>query len=81
MVAENSMVWRWAVPMCLTMRWTWGRKPMSSMPVGLVEHENLDVGQVHRPLLQMVEQAARRGDDDVHAPAQAHDLRHMPAPP
>ena len=33
-----------------------------------------DVGQIDRPLLQMVEQAARRGDDDVDAAAQPHDL-------
>jgi hypothetical protein len=43
--------------------------------VGLVEHEDLDVRQVDRALADVVEQAARRGDDDVDAAAQVVDLR------
>ena len=42
--------------------------------VGLVEHEDLDVG--HRQLAPVaeVDQPARRGDDDVDAPAELLDL-------
>ena len=43
--------------------------------VGLVEHEDLDVRQVERALAVVVEQAARRGDQDVDAAAQLVDLR------
>jgi hypothetical protein len=43
--------------------------------VRLVEHEVPDLGQVHDALVDVVEQAAGRGDDDVHALAQRVDLR------
>ena len=43
--------------------------------VGLVEDEDLDPRQVDRPLAEVVEQAARRGDDDLGAGAQRADLR------
>ena len=43
--------------------------------VGFVEHEDLHVLQVQRALLVVVQQAARRGHQDVHALAQAVDLR------
>ncbi|KKW30390.1 MAG: hypothetical protein UY75_C0034G0010, partial [Parcubacteria group bacterium GW2011_GWC2_52_8c] len=43
--------------------------------VGLVEHQDFDRAQVDGSLLHVVEQAARGGDDDVHAAAQLVDLR------
>jgi hypothetical protein len=43
--------------------------------VGFVQHEDLDVTQVDGLLLHVIEQPARRGDDDVHAVAQVLDLR------
>ena len=43
--------------------------------VGFVEHEDLDVAQIQRALLVVVEQAARCGHQDVDALAQAVDLR------
>ena len=43
--------------------------------VGLVEDEDLDVREVERALAVVVEQAARRGDEDVDAAAQLVDLR------
>ena len=43
--------------------------------VGFVEHEDLDVREVERALAVVVEQAARRGDEDVDAAAQLVDLR------
>ena len=44
-------------------------------PVGLVEDEDLDVREVERALAVVVEQAPRRGDEDVDAAAQLVDLR------
>ncbi len=43
--------------------------------VGFVEHEDLHVRQVAGALLVQVEQAARRGHEDVDALVQAVDLR------
>jgi len=43
--------------------------------VGLVQHQNFDLRQVDRPLADVVEQAARRGDQDVNAAAQLVGLR------
>ncbi len=43
-------------------------------PVRLVEHEDLDVREVDRLLLEVIEQAARRRDDDVHAAPELVDL-------
>ena len=43
--------------------------------VGLVEDEDLDARQVDRALAEVVEQATRRGDDDVDAATQRVDLR------
>jgi hypothetical protein len=43
--------------------------------VGFVQHQDLDVAQVDGLLLHVVEQPARRRDDDVHAAAQVLDLR------
>ena len=42
--------------------------------VGLVEDEDLDVAEVERALVDQVEQAAGRGDEDVDAARQAADL-------
>ncbi len=39
-------------------------------PVGLVEHQHVDVAQVEDALAHKVQQAARRGDDDVDAVAE-----------
>ncbi len=44
-------------------------------PVALVQHQHLDVGQVYRLLLHVVDQPAWRGDDEVQATAQRLDLR------
>ena len=44
-------------------------------PVGLVEDEDLDPRQVDGPLADVVEQAARRRDDDLGTGAQRADLR------
>jgi hypothetical protein len=43
-------------------------------PVRLVEDEDLDRGQVDRPLADVVEQAARRRDDDLGAGPELRDL-------
>ena len=44
-------------------------------PVGLVEDEDLDPREVDGPLAEVVEQAARRRDDDLGTGAQRADLR------
>ena len=43
--------------------------------VRLVQHEGLQVGEVQRAALEVVDHAARRADDDLRAPAQARQLR------
>ncbi len=52
-----------------------GNEPHVEHAVGLVEHEGLDARKVDVALLLMVEQAARRGDEDVDAALQLRDLR------
>ena len=47
-----------------------GQKSHVEHPVGLVEHEKLDLVQPHRAAFEMVEQTSRRGDDDVGAGVQ-----------
>jgi len=42
--------------------------------VGFVKHDGLDVREVERAAADVVERAARRGDDDVRATAQGTDL-------
>src|SRR5690625_5170771 len=42
--------------------------------ISLVEDEHLDAAQVDRAALHVIEKAARRGDDDVDAAAEALDL-------
>jgi hypothetical protein len=44
-------------------------------PVRLVEHEHLQIRQANRALLEVIEQAAGTGDDDLNAGAQFPDLR------
>ena len=72
-MAEKSIVWRLGRDV-LDDALHLGQKAHVQEPVGLVQNQYLDVGQVHGPLLQMVEQAAWRGDDDVHAAPEPHDL-------
>ena len=43
-------------------------------PVGLVEHEDLDLAEVDALLLDVVEQASRRGDEDLDAGAHDRQL-------
>ena len=43
--------------------------------VGFVQHQELDAREVERALADVVEQAARGGDEDVHALLQRADLR------
>ena len=43
--------------------------------VGLVQHEHLHVAEAHGALFHEVDQAARRGDEDVHAVLELVDLR------
>jgi hypothetical protein len=43
--------------------------------VGFVEHQDLDLRQTGRLLLQVIEQATRRRDQDIDTPAQRVDLR------
>ena len=43
--------------------------------VGLVQHQDFDLTEVDRLLFDVVEQAARGGDDDFDATAQFHLLR------
>ncbi len=52
------------------LRTSW-MKPMSSIVVGLVEHQDLDAGERDEALLHEVEQAARRRDHDRRAGAQS----------
>ena len=43
--------------------------------IGFVEHEDLDVREIDRALLSVVEQASGCGDDDVDAAPELRDLR------
>ena len=52
-----------------------GDEPHVEHAVGLVEHEDLDLAEVERALLHVVEQAARRRDQDLDAAPQRRDLR------
>jgi hypothetical protein len=49
--------------------------------VRLVEHQVLDAVELERAPLQVVEEAAGGGHDDVRAPAQGADLRPILTPP
>jgi len=50
-------------------------EPHVEHAVGFVEHQATYLRQVDHPLVDVIEQAARRRDDDVHALAQRIDLR------
>ena len=50
-------------------------------PVGLVEHEDLDVRQVDRPLPEVVQEPARRGHDDLGTGPERAYLRIEPDAP
>ena len=43
--------------------------------IGLVEHQRLDAREVHGAPLEMIDEPARGGDEDVHAAPQRGDLR------
>ncbi len=43
--------------------------------ISFIENENLDTGQIDRTLLDVVEQAPRRSDQNIDAAAQVGDLR------
>ncbi len=43
--------------------------------VGLVQHQDLHPGEIHRPLAGVVQQPSRRGHQDIDALAQLLDLR------
>ena len=43
--------------------------------IGFVEYQGLQLGQVERTLVQVIDDAAWRADDDVHAAAQGRQLR------
>ncbi len=45
--------------------------------VGLVEHEHLELREVDAAALEVVDQAARRGDENVDAAAELADLRRI----
>ena len=49
-------------------------EPVVGHPVGLVEHDDVDVGERDLVRLQQVDEAQRRGDDDLDALAQLVDL-------
>ncbi len=50
-------------------------------PVGLVQDKDLDVGQVDEALPHQIVQAARAGDQDIHALLQGFHLGACPTPP
>ncbi len=72
-VAENSRVW-WLAFQPAQHPLDLGHEPHVGHTVGLVEHQGLDVG--HRQLAPVaeVDEAARGGDDHVHAASQLLDL-------
>ena len=43
--------------------------------IGFVQYQRLQLGQVERTLVQVIDDAARGADDDVHAAAQGRQLR------
>ena len=66
MVAEKSAIWLLGRRV--------GQDPLDVLDeahaqhlVGLVEHDGLDAREVERAAPQVVHDAARRADDDVHA--------------
>ena len=43
--------------------------------IGFIQHQRFQLGQVERTLVQVIDDAARGADDDVHAAAQGRQLR------
>ena len=72
-VAENSRVWL-AAGEEVEDPPDVGHEAHVEHPVRLVEHEDLDLAEVRGALADEVEQAARRGDEDLDAGAQLLDL-------
>ena len=58
-----------------------GHEPHVGHPVGLVEHQRLDVGHRQLAPVAQVDQAARGGDDHVHPRRSFLTWRSMSAPP
>jgi hypothetical protein len=50
-------------------------KPHVEHPIGFVQHEHLDLRQVHVALIQVVEETPRRRNHDVDAFSEFCDLR------
>ncbi len=73
-VAEKSSVWRRLVTSADDLADV-GQEAHVEHPVGLVEDEDLDLGQVDRALADVVEQPARRGHEDLDAGLQVLGLR------
>ena len=73
-VAENSSVWR-SFGHAVMMRLIAGRKPMSSMRSASSSTSIFDRVEVDAAALHVIDQAARRGDQDVDAATQRVDLR------
>jgi len=44
-------------------------------PVGFIEHQRGNLGQMQRVVIDQVEQASGRGNDDIGTAAQGHHLR------
>ena len=47
-------------------------------PIGLIEHQVGQIGQIEMTLLLQIEQASGRGDEDVDALPEGLDLGHVP---
>lgn len=73
-VAEKKSVCRFSGSSGRIRRMSW-MKPMSSIRSGFVEDEEADVGQRDVTLADQVEQASRRGYQQVDAALQRIDLR------
>ena len=65
-VAEKSSVWR--------LDGIWRNESHVEHSVGLVEDQDLDLGEIHGALPDVIEQAARCGDQDLDAPPEELDL-------
>jgi len=72
-VAERSHVWR-RRGSAATMRLNAGRNPMSSVRSVSFNVSDVDRRQVEGPPLQVIEETAGRGDDDIHATSERVDL-------
>ena len=55
-----------------------GEKAHVEHPVGFIQHEEFDVREIEAPAVEMVEQPAWCGDNDVDAPPKAVQLRMDP---